>query len=601
MIPGELCPPRLRLPNTNLYRVEHQKRAPDCHFFTLIDESAKLNKQLKKSKARTSRASKASRMSTQSNMTTTSEALPDVDLGDDSAAEDGDTVMTTTSTTTKATRGAKKGAKRAAPKRAATKRTRAGSAAPESTLEPMEPLQPLPHDDSDDAPDASMAQPPKARGKRQASRARTGPEEPEESVVARPIRKASRAKPTPRERLSEDASQLQQELEAAEESMAPPVPVKNTARATRGKKRTSDGQEKLDSSVVQPRQLRDEVPGNRQAQPHRQGRTNKTVIEDSIIQDSPQEPPIEPQLKRGRGRPSKSSAERSETNIPEESPEVEREPEPIEHEAIPKRGRGRPSKTATEASVIEVPPAAETEDPQPKRKRGRPSKQSLESNTKTSAVAEFDNSDAPAQVEKVKGKKGRVISQQQVSAPMINEPFSAHHETVVEAQADPPTPVQSAKTRSEKASTASPESSDAENRPPSSRPSLASQARPTPSHSQSQVFRVPLATTPRTSPSKRNIIESLHSTQPWTAVDLETVFLPSPAQRGTSKESLNLENVLQHLTNPERDMSVEEWILWNARGAEERLRGECERMIGAFETEGNRALQSLEGVEMLAV
>lgn len=63
--------------------------------------------------------------------------------------------------------------------------------------------------------------------------------------------------------------------------------------------------------------------------------------------------------------------------------------------------------------------------------------------------------------------------------------------------------------------------------------------------------------------------------------------------------SVDLDDALKRLTSPERDMSVEDWILWNARGAEERLRGECERLIGSFETEGNRALQCLEGVEVL--
>lgn len=587
----------------DLHRVEHQKRAPDCHFFTLIDESAKFNKQLKKGKGRTSRVLESSRMSTQSNMTTTSEAPPDVDLDDDSAAEDGDTVLTTTSTTAKATRGAKKRAKRAVPKRAVTKRTRAGSVAPESVLESTESLQSEPHDETDVAPDASMAQPPKARGKRQASRVRSQPEDQEEIVVTRPTRTASTAKPTPRGRVSEDASQLQQELEAAEESAPPPVPLKNTARATRGKKRTSDGQEKLESSVIPAGQSTGDVLESTQPKPTRKGRATRKVIEDSLVEDTPEEMADVPQPKRGRGRPSKISAERSETTISQGPLRVVGEPLPIEQEPAPKRGRGRPSNTATEASETEVLPVIEALDREPKQARGRPSKQSLNINAEESSQPEAIKAatNAPVQVQEATGKKGRIVSQQQESGARISKPSTAHHEMPVKAQPNPPTRVQSAKPSAEESPTASPQSSDAENHPPSSRPSLASQNRPTPSQSQSHVLRVPLATTPRTSPSKRNIIASLHSAQPWTAVDLETLFLPSPTQRGTREENLNLENVLQHLTNPEKDMSVEEWILWNARGAEERLRGECERMIGAFETEGNRALQSLEGVEVLAV
>lgn len=51
------------------------------------------------------------------------------------------------------------------------------------------------------------------------------------------------------------------------------------------------------------------------------------------------------------------------------------------------------------------------------------------------------------------------------------------------------------------------------------------------------------------------------------------------------------------LTSPEKKMSVEEWIRYNAQMAEERLRNECERMVGAFEREGTRAMAALEGVE----
>ncbi|KAI9736634.1 MAG: hypothetical protein M1834_000838 [Cirrosporium novae-zelandiae] len=72
-----------------------------------------------------------------------------------------------------------------------------------------------------------------------------------------------------------------------------------------------------------------------------------------------------------------------------------------------------------------------------------------------------------------------------------------------------------------------PQLSDAENQPPSSlptqnRPPIISPPRP-------QTVRIPLATTPKTSPSKRNIIAGgLQSSHPWRPVDLETVLLQSP-------------------------------------------------------------------------
>lgn len=147
----------------------------------------------------------------------------------------------------------------------------------------------------------------------------------------------------------------------------------------------------------------------------------------------------------------------------------------------------------------------------------------------------------------------------------------------------------------------SPQSSDAENHPPSSKPSAATKKTATP-HSTAK--RIPLApTTPSLSPSKRNVIAGLQSLQPWTAVDLEAIFLKSP---GSENVLGNVANLLGgavdkikngDLTSPERRMTVEEWIHHNAQMAEEKLKNECERMVGKFESEGTRAMRALEGVE----
>jgi hypothetical protein len=48
------------------------------------------------------------------------------------------------------------------------------------------------------------------------------------------------------------------------------------------------------------------------------------------------------------------------------------------------------------------------------------------------------------------------------------------------------------------------------------------------------------------------------------------------------------------LTSPEKKMSVEEWVLYNAKRGEEKLRLECERQIAAFEGEGRRALAAVD-------
>ncbi|RFU30538.1 hypothetical protein B7463_g5772, partial [Scytalidium lignicola] len=136
----------------------------------------------------------------------------------------------------------------------------------------------------------------------------------------------------------------------------------------------------------------------------------------------------------------------------------------------------------------------------------------------------------------------------------------------------------------------SPQSSDAENHPPSSKPSMAKSPLP-------PVSRTPLeAKTPTMSPSKRNVISGLQSTEPWTAVDLDT-FLQSPGSKGPGLFDPQVENLKNgELTTPEKKMSVEEWIYHNAQLAEEKLRNECEKMVGDFEREGGRAMRALEGL-----
>lgn len=145
----------------------------------------------------------------------------------------------------------------------------------------------------------------------------------------------------------------------------------------------------------------------------------------------------------------------------------------------------------------------------------------------------------------------------------------------------------------------SPQSSDAENRPPSSKPSAATKKTATPG---SSTRRVPLAdTTPgMLSPSKRNIIAGLQSTAPWTTIDLDTVFMKSPSDENAPTDIFGaaIDKAKNgELTSLEKKMTVEEWVKYNAEMAEEKLRRECERMVGLFEREGMRALVALEGVE----
>lgn len=71
----------------------------------------------------------------------------------------------------------------------------------------------------------------------------------------------------------------------------------------------------------------------------------------------------------------------------------------------------------------------------------------------------------------------------------------------------------------------------------------------------------------------------------------------------SDKENADLVGLLNgakaDLTSPEKRMTVEEWIRWNAKNGEERLKRECERLVSQFEKEGDRAMRRLEAVECI--
>jgi hypothetical protein len=234
-----------------------------------------------------------------------------------------------------------------------------------------------------------------------------------------------------------------------------------------------------------------------------------------------------------------------------------------------------PEEEAFYTPAPEAPPAAveEPAEQMPKKvakSRGRPKKS--QTPAPQDSVLEMEDVPEPVQL-KTKQAKGKAA---------VQAPCS-------------PTPPPREMTPSE-----SPQSSDAENHPPSSKPSAATKKTVTP-HS---TKRVPLAetTTPSMSPSKRNIIAGLQTLHPWSSVDLNTVFMKSPGGENVvmnTKALFGEEIKTGALTSPEKKMSVEEWIHYNAEQAEERLRNECERMVSSFEQQGTRAMQALEGIECL--
>ncbi|KAL9124161.1 MAG: hypothetical protein Q9217_006484 [Psora testacea] len=167
--------------------------------------------------------------------------------------------------------------------------------------------------------------------------------------------------------------------------------------------------------------------------------------------------------------------------------------------------------------------------------------------------------------------------------------------TPVSSPADRPATPQSVPAQPTPA--ASMQSSDAENQPPSSRPSQLHPPLATQSPSISQAKRIPLAaSTPTRSPSK-NTFSKLQSTMPWTAVDLEQIFQGTPSvDKENDPFGFDVGSIKGALTSPEKKLTVEQWIHLNAHRGEENLRAECERLVSKFEGEGMRALKTLEGI-----
>lgn len=96
------------------------------------------------------------------------------------------------------------------------------------------------------------------------------------------------------------------------------------------------------------------------------------------------------------------------------------------------------------------------------------------------------------------------------------------------------------------------------------------------------------ASTPRNKPRGHGLVSS----KPWTAADPDLVFSPHNGQDVDDLDDMEL-------TEAEREMTVEDWVKWNARQGEEQLAGTAERMIAVFENEGERAIETIEGIEVV--
>ncbi|KAH7396609.1 hypothetical protein DE146DRAFT_614117 [Phaeosphaeria sp. MPI-PUGE-AT-0046c] len=122
-----------------------------------------------------------------------------------------------------------------------------------------------------------------------------------------------------------------------------------------------------------------------------------------------------------------------------------------------------------------------------------------------------------------------------------------------------------------------------------------------------------LAGTPKKTPSRLREVEGQEIISEWQPTDMD-VFFANPSDvpgfmnevvidagldqltlAGTTPEEIRAA-LLAGLTETEKTMTIEQWVLYNAKRGEEKLRIACEAQIEAFEMEGKRALSALEAI-----
>jgi hypothetical protein len=276
-----------------------------------------------------------------------------------------------------------------------------------------------------------------------------------------------------------------------------------------------------------------------------------------------------------------------------------------------KRGRGRPKKTSTASQVSTT--EAEPEPVVPAT-QAPPDDAAMEAEDNVrdsiSVIKPLEKEPSRTLTSGAQAKVSRGINKSLPPAPPSPPPQSEKPAPPTPAPATPRAHHTTAPSASAKQATISPsqspQSSDAENQPPSSKPASSSSV---------AAKRVVLAafplppTTPgrnmmnaSSSPSRRNVVAGLRSTQPWKPVDLDLVFGLVGKGEGEAEAEAEVEvgKLLKRggteLSTPERNMTVEEWIFYNAGLAEQMLTAECEAMVNKFEVEGGRAMGVLEGL-----
>lgn len=258
------------------------------------------------------------------------------------------------------------------------------------------------------------------------------------------------------------------------------------------------------------------------------------------------------------------------------------------------KGQRRPVKTSTASEASHV--ATKAAEPPAKRSRGRPKKLTNTAAEDPSEPKKQEKAEHQSHIyDEEMGDVEDELDDERQTTPTPAEDEStgaaANAQLLAETLSSPAKVISPAPSARQAALSPppSPQTSDAENLPPSSVPTASAKSK--------RLVLAPMAATPTpNSPTKRNKLAGLQSTTPWTAVDLDAM-LGTP-RLGADKENAvsRLQKQGKDLTSPEKGMTVEEWIYFNAGEAEKKLKHECEVMVSQFEREGTRAMSVLEGL-----
>ncbi|PCH04013.1 Hypothetical protein PENO1_024650 [Penicillium occitanis (nom. inval.)] len=400
-------------------------------------------------------------------------------------------------------------------------------------------------------------------------------------------KKAAKGKKPAASKRKESDIVMDEQTEPAESHEPLPEAPKPQRRGSKRESKRKSKETKDDSMIMDEQQDSEPAPTQeeivKQPVKAKRGRPTKEAQEVSMIMDEQEDsvpaPAQEEPVKTKRGRPPKDTKEDSMVmDEQDDSAPAPAEEKPVEQPV--KAKRGRPTKEAQEnfeeKQVVEAKP-----------KRGRPSKQR---SIQADELPEEPKREQPSKKAQVPVKN----TQRYSDLPKDRHRAQSFIESVTNSSPQRPSPNNTHSTTQERTPSPSPQASDAENQPPSTRPRSARP--PILSPSKPPASRILATTTP--SPLKRQE-GYLTSTRSWEPMDIEELlgsFFSDKENRDFTPDQGNIKDIL---TSPEKKMTVEEWIYYNAKNGEERLRRECERLISIFEREGGRAMRALEGIECM--